>query len=227
MNNTFSYEAFLSSLNTAQARYLATSPTDNAGNALTSSADIHKGSKFVDAACIVAIGALMQKGNVDSGAMLTAIETRLSMKAIMRLCEFFAAIHAKNYQRLDGVTCLSILSATLAGATSRDALIFATTGKGDESTSDLVKNTALVRKLQNVLNKVGVTTAPTQLSRSFGINGFCSVIGIGRIVKSPDGTRELIEINQRNPFYRAVFTMIDTATEGTLKLMRGAKKDSD
>lgn len=222
MKNALTLEMLNAAIATAEARYLASAPTDKAGNPLTSSADLRKARKFVDDKVIAYVG-----NKVDADALCKAIAETMPVKATMRMCEFFSACSAGNYQQLDAVTVLSILSAVNAGASARDAVTFAVTGKGDDSTSDIVKNTALVRKLQSVCAKVGVTTAPTQLSRSFGVNGFCRALGIGQFERNESGTRELVKIYTKNPFYKRVASLIDDATEGTLELMKGMKKKND
>jgi hypothetical protein len=103
--------------------------------------------------------------------------------------------------------------------------VFATTGKGDEMTSDLVKDVSLVRKLQKVLNKVGVTTESTQNSRSFGSNGFCLHLNMGHMVKLPGNSESSLEINPKSPFIAAIAKMVEQASEETLGLVKGAKAD--
>ena len=142
----------------------------------------------------------------------------------MRACEFFACINAKNYKLLDGVTALQALSAAYAGATTRDAVMFAATGKGNESTSDEVKGIALVRKLQKVLPTVATGTESTQNSRSFGAQGFARALDIGYMQKDAHKVTRL-HVNKSNPFFRAMVKMIETASGETLKQMRGTVEE--
>lgn len=225
--NVFTLETLIAAIAVAESRYIATAPTDKAGNVLTASADLRKGRKFLTVETVAHAASLLDKSKIDGNAVLTSIGSAMPVKAVMRMCEFFAALHAKNYQQLDAVTVLSILSNAYAGAKSRDALMFATTGKGDENTSDVVQ-VENVRKLQRVMKKVGATTAPTQISRSFGKAGFCGALGIGRIVRDEkSGQRELVEVSKSNAFFRAVYQMVNDASENTLSLMRGAKGNAD
>jgi hypothetical protein len=210
----FTLEAFNGAVSQANARWAS-----KEGNEGKFSPDLSKALRFVDAQVIASTSAMLEAGKIDPVTVLQAVSERLPVKAIMRMSEFFNALSAGAYQRLDAVTCLAILSNAYAGAKSRDAITFAVTGKGDQHTSDQVKNIELVRKLQKVCSKVGASTEQTQVSRSFGKNGFCSPLGIGRIVSG-----ELIEVNPKNVFFKKVAKLIDDASENTLQLMKGAKK---
>jgi hypothetical protein len=176
-----------------------------------------------DKLCVFAAG-MLKKARIGEIDFLATIADNMGVKAVKRVSEFFACLHAKDYSMLDGVTALSLLSAVHAGAVTRSALTFAATGKGDESTSDVVSDIGMVRKLQKVMRKVGVTTEPTQNSRSFGSNGFCKYLQMGKMVKAKGATESSIEVNAKSPFVAAIARMVEQASEETLSLVKGAKK---
>ena len=182
------------------------------------SPDLQRALKFIDAGVTAHAVALMTEEK--SPAFFALVAQSLGNKAIMRCCEFFACLSSKNYKMLDGVTALEALSCAYAGATTRSAISFAATGKGNESTSDEVQGLALVRKLQKVLPTVASSTESTQNSRSFGANGFCRALEIGFMQRDAHKINRLV-INKSNPFFRAMVKMIESASGETLKQMRG------
>jgi hypothetical protein len=176
-----------------------------------------------DALCVFASG-MLKKARIDETTFLATIADNMGVKACKRVSEFFACLHAKDYSKLDGVTALSLLSAVHAGAVSREALYFANTGKGDESTSDIVKDLSLVSKLRRVIPGVGVTSEETKVSRSFGVNGFCKYLNMGQMVKVK-GKSAVLEVNAKSPFVAAIAKMVEQASSDTLSLVKGAKKE--
>lgn len=217
-------EANEQALAKAESRYLSKNPQDKAGNALTASDDIAKARKFISVENLAHFESMLGKAGIDVSAWVTAVADRLPVKAIMRAYEFNNALHSGDYKLLDATTCNTILANVGAGAVSRDAVSFAVTGKGDANTSDLVKNVELCGKIRRVFEKVGVGTEPTQVSRSFGINGFCGALGIGQFVIDEKSGDRTLTVNAKSPFYRKVFSMIDRASPETLSMMKGKKK---
>lgn len=217
---TLTIEAVHRALVKGNERYVR----DNGYEAGTVSPDLHKASKFIDDTVIAYAAKLAAQSKLDQQSIIDAIANVLPVKASMRMLEFWACLAAKNYQRLDAVTALEILSAAYAGATSRDAVRFAATGKGNESTSDEVPGIETVRKLQRVMRKVSTGTEGTQNSRSFGKAGFCRILGMGSMQRDEHGTNRLI-VNVGNAYVQAVKRMVEQASEGTLKLARGTTKD--
>jgi hypothetical protein len=188
-------------------------------------ADLLKAGKYWDDGLCVFVAGMLNRARIDQLEFLATIADNMPVKAVMRASEFFACLHAKDYSKLDGVTALSILSAVHAGAVSRSAVFFAATGRGNESTSDVVSDISLVRKLQKALRKtVGATTESTQNSRSFGTNGFCKYLRMGAMVKAK-GAEATLEVNAKSPFVGAIAKMVEQASEDTLSLVKGAKKD--
>jgi len=179
--------------------------------------DLKTARKFWDEKLCVFAAGMLKRARIGEIDFLATIADNMGVKAVKRVSEFFACLHSKDYAMLDG------LSALHAGATTRSALVFATTGKGDDMTSDVVSDIALVRKLQKVMRKVGVTTEPTQNSRSFGANGFCKYLNMGKMVKVK-GSESTIEVNAKSPFVAAIAKMVEQASEETLSLVKGAKK---
>jgi hypothetical protein len=184
--------------------------------------DLSKAKNYATAEVCEYAGALMLKGNIEAQSIIDAMGARLPVKANMRMLEMFDRM--RSGKGSDRTTLLAIAGA-LIGATSRSAVHFAVSGKGDENTSDHVRDTATVRKLQNVFGRVGVTTVATQLSRSFGKNGFCNVLGMGAFNKSKDGAEPQLSVSRGNVFVRELRKYAETASETTLKLNQGVKKE--
>jgi len=187
--------------------------------------DLKTAQKFWDESLCAFLAGMLKRARIDEITFLATIADNMGVKAVKRVSEFLSCLNAKDYSKLDGVTSLSLLSAMHAGAVSRSALTFATTGKGDESTSDNVSNIELVRKLQKVLNRVGSTTEPTQNSRSFGSNGFAKYLNMGEMVKVAGHTERQLQVNAKSPFIAAIAKMVEQASTETLSLVKGAKKD--
>lgn len=218
------FAQFNDALTSANERYLAGSPCDKSGNPLTRSADIAKGRKFIDAAVVDSFALLLQQSGIDAWEICTATEKVLPMKAIMRMCEFAHALSAGDYRKLDATTVLTILACAQSGAKTRDAVSFAVTGKGNESTSDEVRDIEQVRRLQKLFAKVGSGTEPTQVSRSFGKNGFCVALGLGGFNFDEKAGARILKVNKGNAFYKLVAQMVRKASDSTLKTMKGADK---
>jgi hypothetical protein len=209
--------------------FIAINRANDRYNAKTGSAhlqdDLKKARGFWDESLCTFVAGMLNKARIDQVEFLATIADNMPVKAVMRASEFFACLHAKDYSKLDGVTALSILSAVHAGAVTRSAVFFAATGRGNESTSDVVSDISLVRKLQKALRKtVGATTESTQNSRSFGTNGFCKYLRMGAMVKAK-GKEATLEVNAKSPFVAAIAKMVEQASEDTLSLVKGAKKD--
>lgn len=158
----------------------------------------------------------------DAENMLRFVRNEAGVKACLRLPEFLDAIVSRDYQKLDIVTTLDIISAACAGGSHRDALRFAATGKGDEFTSDLVKNIALVRRVQKFVGTEKTGSEQTRVSRSFGKNGFAGALGLGRLIKNEHG-QTVLQVDTKHKLFKQLVNMLETASDHTLELM-GAKK---
>jgi hypothetical protein len=224
-SNVITFEAISQALVSAEARYLAKNPTNKDGIALTHSADIAKARKrFLNEHSVKVLSEGLSKAGIES--FLDDVSQRMGTKAIMRCFEFANALASGNYKHLDATTCLTMFAVACAGVKTRSAVSFAVTGAGDDNTSDVVRDTALVRKLQQVFPKIGTGTEPTQVSRSFGENGFCKYLGIGFFKK--DGNRYAeMQVKTGNPFYKTARTMIEKASEVTLATMKGGKNKDE
>jgi hypothetical protein len=215
--NIFTIENVAKALESARVRYVEVNGYAHDAQ----SDDLNKAGKHLTAEVCNYAGALMLKGEIDQQRILDAIAGTLPVKATMRMGEMFARLLMTKGS--DRTTLLATCGA-LVGATARSAVHFAVSGKGDENTSDLVRDTATVRKLQTVFGKVGVTTVATQLSRSFGINGFCNVLGMGSFEKGKAGEEMKLEVKRGNVFVQAIKKYAEGASETTLKLNAGGKE---
>lgn len=208
----------------AEKRWFLNRDVATVAKGIEKSEDLKKGLKSWSADTAAYCGQLVSESGIEADTFLKACADTLSVKALMRLPEFMQALHAGNYAKLDGVTCLEILCAATAGGATRQAIAFAATGKGDDNTSAVVKNVSLIRKLQKVLSKVGASTEPTQNSRSFGKGGFCVALGVARMTKDEHGQR-VLSVSTDNPVYKRVSDLVSKASDETLKQVKGAKKD--
>lgn len=215
-------DAYHVALNTAEQRWFDGREAKTIAAGIVKSDDIADARKWLSAQTVDFINGKLEGLNLTGEAYLQAVANQLGVKAQKRMIEFFNALHAENYRKLDGVTVLDILACAYAGAVTRDALTFAATGKGNEHTSSEVKNLDLVRKLQKHLPVVGSSTEPTQHSRSFGKNGFCHVLNLARMGKDDKGNKRFFT-NEKNPLFVACAKMIDKASDSTLELIKGGK----
>lgn len=211
-------------LTVAEKRWFDNRDAETIAKGITQSADLAKARKFFTASVIEFANANLKGCNLTAQNLLNAIEKDLPVKAIMRMGEFFSALSAGDYSSLDGVTALSMLSAAYAGGTSREALLFACTGKGNEHTSDQFKDLALVQKMRRALKgkSVAAATEGTQNSRSFGKNGFCKALNMGKMGKDEKGNKALL-VDANNALFVALVGMIEKASDSTLELMKGGK----
>ena len=216
--NIFTLEIVHAALENARVRWA--SENGYASDAVSD--DLSKARNYATSEVCEYAGSLMVKGNIDAQQIIDAIAQRFPVKANMRMFEMFDKM--RSGKGSDRTTLLATCGA-LVGAQSRSAVHFAVSGKGDENTSDCVPDTATVRKLQKVFGLVGVSTVATQLSRSFGKNGFCNVLGIGHFEKGKDGAEPRLTVTRGNVFVRELRKYAETASETTLKLNQGSKKD--
>lgn len=215
---TLTLATLTAALAVRESLYLSTNPVNDLGVPLTASADLRKGAKYLTAPLIEWAAPSIE----DHAQFLRSVETTLSVKAIFRMCQFWAALHSGNTAILDRTTALETLSSLFAGAHTRSALHFAATGKGDENTSDQVKGISTVRKLQKALGQVGATTEQTQNSRTFGKGGFARACGMGSMTKGAT-SNELSNVNAANGFVVALVALIEKTTESTLTVNMGKK----
>jgi hypothetical protein len=181
-----------------------------------SHADIRAGLKFWERGSQAMLDYTAQ--NVPDVAAFLAGFGALPVKPVKRMSQFLYLLSTGDLNRgLYRTLALEVLGAGCAGATSRAALTFAATGKGDENTSDLVRDVSLVQKLHRAIGRVGSGTEPTQNSNSFGVNGFAKLLGLARMVKDGDKSRELT-VNRESPFYRDLRNIIAKASDATLAL---------
>ena len=160
----------------------------------------------------------------DQQATLDAVAKTLPVKAIMRMTEFFSALHSGNTALLDRETALTVVGVVCNGAVSRTALAFCSTGKGDENTSDAVKGMTLQRKMQRALGTVGGSTEQTQHSRTWGKAGFLSLgLNAGNMQAGGVGERELVNVNAKNGFIVALLALLEKTSETTLAVNMGKK----
>jgi hypothetical protein len=219
--NIFTIENVAKALESARVRYVEVNGYAHDAQ----SDDLNKAGKHLTAEVCNYAGALMLKGEIDQQRILDAIAGTLPVKATMRMGEMFARLLMTKGS--DRTTLLATCGA-LVGATARSAVHFAVSGKGDENTS--VTLCAIPRRCASFKPcsvKSGVTTVATQLSRSFGINGFCNVLGMGSFEKGKAGEEMKLEVKRGNVFVQAIKKYAEGASETTLKLNAGGKDKSE
>jgi hypothetical protein len=74
--------------------------------AVTECPDLKKARGYWDDALCIFAATMLKRARIEEIDFLSTIADKMGVKAIMRVSEFFACLHAKDYSKLDGVTAL-------------------------------------------------------------------------------------------------------------------------
>ena len=142
-------------------------------------------------------------------------------KVIKRFIQFVHGINAKDFKAIDRTTAKILYSMKLSApfALTTDALAYLVSGAlkgGKTSPESRGVSTRVVGKL---FGAVGVTTAPTQISRSVGENGFLQIMGA---TSAPAGkqNREYV-LNESHPLVVKFFQVVEGATDEQIDTIAG------
>lgn len=157
----------------------------------------------------------LEKMGIDWASIEKGIAQATNVKVAMRLPMFLAFIVSGNGAMLKGSaqTALIEYCALMLGAKTKDALRFASTGKGDENTSDEI-NIAKARLIQKAFSTVSVGSRDTQASVSFSKGGLLSVLGMVTPWAKGATMPGIIDCK----LSRALSSLISTATDNTINL---------
>lgn len=140
-------------------------------------------------------------------------------KVCKRFAQFVNAIHHKQYKGIDLTTVRALYAMRAAGGViARDALFNLLTGK--VKTEGITPNTkgVGVRMVDKLFGRVAKGTAETQISRTFGANGFARYLGM---IAGEGAQNTLFTLDLAHPLAQEVFALIDGATDGQIAEMVG------
>jgi len=141
-------------------------------------------------------------------------------KVCKRFAQFINAIHHHQYGAIDLTTARSLYALRAAGGSiARDALFNLLTGKVKiEGITPNTKGVG-VRAIDKLFGRVAKGTAETQITRTFGSNGFARYLGM---IKGDGITNTMFTLDLAHPLAQEFFKLVDNATEGQLQEMVGA-----
>ena len=141
-------------------------------------------------------------------------------KAIKRFIQFVHAINAKDYKNVDATTATIIYALKVTGDSplTVDALHYLAAGlkwgKVAPETRGVSRST-----IGRLFARVGLSTVPTQASRTVGKNGFLQLIGA--TVGEPGKQNQAVRLNAGHPLIVAFFDVMNNATEGQISEVVG------
>lgn len=159
-----------------------------------------------------------------------ALFLNLPQKGIKRTAELLSVLTGSNAKaKLDSVTVAGLFALAIVGKATSETLLFAATKKGNEHTTDAIKGKVeSFKRLHKFIGQVGSTTAPTQLSRSFGKNGFCSFFGITQETRESNTLYfALTETGAEHPLFVAVNEYVRDASDGKLDMVARKVKGAE
>lgn len=133
-------------------------------------------------------------------------------KVIKRFIQFVHAIIARNYKQIDNTTATIIYALQLAGDNplTVDALHYI--GAGVKAGRIAPESRGVSRLAVNKLfGRVGLSTIPTQASRTVGKNGFLQLSGA--TVGEPGKQNAVVKLNRAHPLIVAFDDCMNRATE--------------
>jgi hypothetical protein len=142
-------------------------------------------------------------------------------KVIKRFIQFVHGINARDYKSIDKTTAKILYAMRLAGehALTTDALAYIVSGKV-RPTSDAPETRGVsTRTVSRLFGHVGATTAPTQISRSVGDNGFLQLCGATSADRGK--VNRPYTLNAAHPMVTRFFAVVEGATDGQLSEITG------
>ena len=158
------------------------------------------------------VNAQIDAWGVDTSKIFGA---HINPKVTKRFIQFAHGISARSYANIDLTTARILVALQLAGdyKLTTDALAYLVTGRvGADKTSPETRGVS-TRAVGKLFGKVGLTTAPTQISRSVGENGFLTLTGAVNAGKGQNRDHALVHTH---PMVRAFVNVIAAATDAQL-----------
>lgn len=162
-----------------------------------------------------AVNAAIDKMKIDTTQIFA---TDRNPKVIKRFIQFIHAVNAKDYKQIDNTTATIIYALQLAGDNplTVDALHYIGAGlkAGKVSPESRGVSKTAVNKL---FGRVGLSTIPTQASRTVGKNGFLQLSGA--TVGEPGKQNQNVKLNAEHPLIVAFNVCMNAATESQIDEM--------
>jgi hypothetical protein len=137
---------------------------------------------------------------------------------IKRFIQFIHALNARDYKNVDITSATIIYALHIAGDNplNTDALQYIAAGlkSGRVSPETRGVNRSTVNRL---FGRVGLSTVPTQASRTVGKNGFLQLSGA--TVGEPGKPNQSVKLNASHPLIVEFFAVMNAATEGQVSDM--------
>lgn len=154
---------------------------------------------------------------IDTGALF-AVDR--NPKAIKRFVQFVHGVIARDYKAIDKTTAIIIYSLQLSGGSplTTDALHYLGAGLKEGKVSPETKGISR-RVVSRLFGAVGLSTIPTQTSRTVGRNGFLQLVGATN--GEPGKQNQNVTLNAAHPLIAAFFETMNAATEGQISEMVG------
>lgn len=144
----------------------------------------------------------------------------INPKVTKRFIQFAHGISARSFKNIDLTTARILYAMQLAGdfKLTTDALAYLVVGRiGADKVAPNSRGVS-TRVLGKLFGAVGLTTAPTQISRSVGENGFLTLTGA---VHAGKGQNREHALSTLHPMVRAFFACVEAATDGQLEELTG------
>jgi len=141
-------------------------------------------------------------------------------KVIKRFIQFVHAVNAREYKSIDATTAIIIYALHLAGGLplTTDALHYLGAGLADGKVSPETRGVSS-RTVRKLFGKVGLSTIPTQASRTVGKNGFLQLAGA--TTGEPGKVNQRVTLNAAHPMIRAFFDTMNRATDAQIDEVTG------
>lgn len=168
-----------------------------------------------------AVNAQIDAWGVDTGAIFA---TDRNPKCIKRFVQFVHAVVSggdEGARNVDRTTAKILYAMKLAGdySLTTDALAYIVSGKIKPDAVSPETRGVSSRVVGKLFGSVGVTTAPTQISRSVGDNGFLQLAGA---TSAPRGKQNrAYALNPGHPMVCAFFAMVERLTDAQIERIAG------
>lgn len=196
----------------ANAGYLTRNPEMRATLGDKMQGDVAAGLKVFENLTAPQLDTLAQLG-VDWDRFAKYLANCSNVKVAKRMPMFVAFIVTSDARYLKGSAQTALLewAGLCIGAKNKDALRFASTGKGDENTSDSIP-VARARALQKAFGRVGASSRDTQASVSFSKGGMLDGLGMVTPWAKGDTMPGLVDCKLN----RALTMLVSSASDTTL-----------
>lgn len=162
-----------------------------------------------------AVNAAIDKMKIDTTQIFA---TDRNPKVIKRFIQFIHGVNAKDYKNIDNTTATIIYALQLAGDNplTIDALQYIGAGLKSGKIAPEVRGVSRMR-INKLFGSVGLSTIPTQCSRSVGKNGFLQLAGA--TLGEPGKQNQVVKLNREHPLIVAFDACMNAATESQIDEM--------